>query len=214
MRYLLSVLLLAFCLQAQVTVTLTGPASVTAGGTANLTVSIAGTTQAGVNQNIVGVQWSMTIPATATIGTCTVPTNLSAENYQAFCGPAASLAAEIIASGTFTPLADGAVANVPLTFATTQTPGTLAIPLTGLYAVNSSGTNVNGVVSGPVYSLKILSICDLNGDGIVNVADVMLAINGLIGTTTCPLSAVAGGCTLANVVNEIIAVTGGTCKIP
>lgn len=65
--------------------------------------------------------------------------------------------------------------------------------------------------TGTPYTLKILSKCDVNGDGTVNVADVQLVISALLTGGLCPLS--GASCTLSSIVKVIIAVSGGACSL-
>lgn len=56
--------------------------------------------------------------------------------------------------------------------------------------------------------------CDLNSDGVVNVADVQLSIDQALGTLACTNGDLNddGHCTVADVQLEIIAALGGGCK--
>jgi hypothetical protein len=57
-----------------------------------------------------------------------------------------------------------------------------------------------------------VSRCDLNGDGVVNILDVVLAINQATGVAPCTNANLLGtGCTLANVQTIITAALGGAC---
>jgi hypothetical protein len=56
------------------------------------------------------------------------------------------------------------------------------------------------------------SPCDLNYDGVVNVLDVVLAINQVIGSSACTNGNLgAGACTVADVQSVIGAAVGGAC---
>ena len=80
--------------------------------------------------------------------------------------------------------------------------------------LGASGTLVAGgvfdaVSAGPAYTLKILSRCDVNSDGSINLTDVQLAINALLNKTACPIA--GNTCTPAVVVSIIAAALGGAC---
>ncbi len=57
--------------------------------------------------------------------------------------------------------------------------------------------------------------CDVNGDGLVNVADVQVAINQVLGVSPCTTADLQqnGQCDVVDVQRVIIAALGGTCKI-
>jgi hypothetical protein len=57
-----------------------------------------------------------------------------------------------------------------------------------------------------------LSPCDVNGDGVTNVADVQLEVNMALGISPC--SNPSGTCTVASVQRVVNAALGGTCVIP
>lgn len=186
------------------TITLTGPASITPGSSLNATLSIAGS----AGQGIVDLQWSLVLPTGFTAG---APVMASSEpsGDQAQCGTAACLI-----WGSLTAVADGTLATIPITVSTGATLGTQIINVSGLFAATAQGFNVNGLAPGAAYSVKVLSPCDLNGDGTITVADAQLVVNALVSGGACPISTVNGGCTVVTVVQEIVAAGGGACKIP
>jgi hypothetical protein len=56
------------------------------------------------------------------------------------------------------------------------------------------------------------STCDLNSDGVVNVLDVVLAVNQVIGVSPCTNANLgSGACTLADVQAIVNAAMGGAC---
>lgn len=205
MKRLLFLPILTAALWGQTTtVTLTGPASVTPGNSFNATLSIAGTG----SQGIVDLQWSLLLPAGFTPGT---PAMASSEpsGDVAQCGTAACLI-----WGSLTSMADGTLATIPITVSTTAALGSQSLNVSGLFAATAQGFNVNGLTAGAAYSIKILSRCDFNGDGAVNVADVQTVVNAVLNATACPISAASGGCTAITVVVEESVAAGVTaCKL-
>ena len=197
-------LLLAVALYGQTTtVTLTGPPTVPAGGSATVTVSMSGSS----GQSVTALQWSLTLPSGVTMGAPTAASAWSTAGDAATCNPANGTC---IIAGSQSVMADGVVATIPLTFGAA---GSDPIPLGSLFAaavIGGAGVNVNGMTPGPLYSIKVLSRCDVNSDGIVNAADIQLVINAALGLGACPLSGTA--CNLVAVVNEVIAANGGACK--
>jgi hypothetical protein len=72
-----------------------------------------------------------------------------------------------------------------------------------------------GVLSGTVGSAApaVSNACDLNGDGVVNAADVQIAVNQAIGTSACSNGDVNhdGVCNILDVQTVINASLGGAC---
>ncbi len=205
MKTLFAAALFASCLlSAQTTtVTLTGPATVTAGNTFNATLSITGS----ASQGIVDLQWSIALPAGFSLG---APAMSSSEpsGDSVLCGTVACLI-----WGSLTAVADGTLATVPITVGAGAAPGVQSLPVSGLFAATSQGFNVNGLTPGATYSIKVLSPCDLNGDGAINVSDVQSVVNAIVNAGACPITTANGGCTVITVVQEIIAAGGGACKV-
>jgi hypothetical protein len=205
MRKLLLVIAAAASLRAQTTtVTLSGPGTITPGNSLNATLSIAGS----AGQAIVALQWSLVLPAGFTVG---APTMASSEpsGDTAQCGTAACLI-----YGSLTSVVDGTLATIPISVSATAALGTQSLNVSSLFASTAAGFNVNGLVSGAPYSLKVLSRCDLNGDGTVNIADIQLIVNAVLNASACPISAASGGCTILTVVTEESVAAGVTaCKL-
>jgi hypothetical protein len=190
------------CASAQTTFTLSGPVSAWPGQTINLTMTMVGSS----GLNIAGVQWSTTLASGMALGAPTVPAAVSTLGDAAYCGPVICLVA-----GSISSLSDGPLATVPVLISAGATPGTVALPLSGLFAASVQGLNVNGLASGTTYSLKLLSRCDLNGDGLINAADVMVAVNAVIQETPCP--PFLASCSIVTVVEVASAAQGNACKL-
>ena len=60
-----------------------------------------------------------------------------------------------------------------------------------------------------------IPVCDLNGDGVVNVIDVQIAINQALGISPCGTADLQqnGQCTVVDVQRVIVAALGGACVI-
>jgi hypothetical protein len=206
LRKLLLCLSIATSLHAQTTtLTLSGPASVTPGNSINATLTVSGT----AGQAIVAQQWSMVLPTGFTVGTPTVasaqPTGDTAQ-----CGTLACLL-----WGTLTSITDGTLVTIPITVSATAALGTQTLNTSALFAATAAGLNVNGLVVGTPYTIKVLSPCDFNGDGVINTADVQIIVNAIINGTACPISAANGGCTISTAITELSVALGVTsCKLP
>jgi hypothetical protein len=189
------------------TVTITGPASVTAGNSATLTATLAGSSGTGMGD----LQWSFSLPAGVTLGSPTVSATYGTAGFTPYCGTATCLMMDLTA---LTVMTDGALLTIPVNIAGTVTPGNLTIPLTGIFAATTTGLNINGLASGTAYTIKVYSPCDLNQDGAVNSADVQLVVSAIVSGASCPITAANGGCTVVTAIDEVIAALGGACKIP
>lgn len=184
-------------------VTLTGPSTVTAGGTVTATITLTGST----GQNVAALQWTLGLTSGVSLGTPTAASAWSTAGDFVTCNPANGTCVEV---GSQTAMGDGVTASLPLTFSATLAPGTVTIPLSGLFGASTAGTSVNGITSGPAFSIKVLSRCDLNQDGAVNLADVQLMVNDLLGISACPVGLT---CSLVGAEQIVIAANGGACKL-
>lgn len=193
--------------QAAATLTVTGPANVTAGATATLTVTLAGSS----GLNLTGVQWTHALPVGATLGTPVISPAFAVLGKGAYCGATVCLAVGLAGTViTNTPLTDGAIMTVPVTFASGATLGAASMQINGTFSANSSGAAVT-ITPGATYSITVLpGRCDVNGDGKVDSTDVNLVVQAVTGKGSCPLS---GGCTLQSLVAVILAALGGSCTL-
>jgi len=64
-------------------------------------------------------------------------------------------------------------------------------------------------------SLRTAGVCDLNGDGVINAADVQIAINQALGVARCTNADMIGNgqCNVVDVQRVINASMGGVCKV-
>lgn len=204
MKRALALLILASGALAQPVLTVTGPGTVQAGGTATLTVAVTGAATA----NVPAIQWTLAMPAGFTLGAAALTSSDPAGSIAA-CGPSACLVA-----GSATPLVDGNIVTIPLAVALSAKAGATPLPVTGLLAATVTASPVNPALGTPYSIVVVPNPCDVNGDGAINVADVQAAINGDSGTAACPIAAANGGCTVVTIQQIVIAATGGACKIP
>lgn len=101
-------------------------------------------------------------------------------------------------------------------------PGTYAITggSGGTVLVGSDGTayfaSTSGLISLAQSSAGNLapSLCDLNSDGIVNAADVQIAVNRIVNQTSCTFDLDGNGrCDVVDLQRVINASAGGACKV-
>ncbi len=196
----LTLLFLTTTIFAQ-TLTLTGPTNALPGQTVSLSVSLAGAS----GKSISGVQWT----ATPSSGGLTASTTQT-PNKGIFCGSGSQTCEVIGVVGTTvnnSAISDGTVGQFQF-----QVPapavGNISFPLTGLFAVDSTGLNV-ATISGAPYVLSVLSKCDVNKDGKTDSADVIAVINGALGIAACPITT----CTLQTAIQVLIAATGQSCPL-
>lgn len=207
MRFSLLLTLGASLFAQGATLTLTGPASALPGQAVTLTLTLAGT--AGLNLS--GFQFSL--PPGSVLASPAVSPAGAAIGKGAYCGPAGCLdvglstATPPVVSNN--PLSDGAALSVQLTIGTAAAPGVLALPLSGLLGASTAGVAIP-ITSGPAYSIRVLSKCDANGDGVTDFKDVQSVVAALNAGSGCPL---AGGCTVVSLVTVLLAALGGACSL-
>lgn len=203
--FLAIVLLAPLAFSQSVTLSVS-PASLQS-GTATLTASF---TDSSPSAGMAGVQWVLSLPSGITAA---LPA----------AGAATTAAAKIITCGTAlcvdigsappneTQINSGVLFTVPLTVSG-ATPGANAITLTSLLGVSGTGgTNASTInLSVNPATLTILSVYDLNGDGIVNGADVGIMLLDLVNRTCTGQAASVGDgkCDLQAVELEIKAALG------
>lgn len=204
---------LAGVLSGQTILTVTGPATVHPGDTAALGVSIAGTGATGLT----GVQWTFTLPTGATLAN-TAAISATGPNSNnglgVFCGYPLTTICLIIGdngqSVAINPIADGALGTIPMVVGHAMGAGNYVIPIANLIGSDATALHALPLQIGALYTLHVLSLCDINSDGVVNVADVQMMINQALGLATCSL---AGGCTVVQVQAVIITALGHACVL-
>lgn len=177
----LILLALAGALSAQTTLTLTGPPSARPGKTVNLVLSHV----AGANAPT-AIQWTLGTPAGYT-ATAAVGAGAQNAGKWLYCDAAWSLCLEVGAGPTGqlndTTISSGVLGTYTITVPQSTQPGTVQFSLNSLLAVDGTGSALSASAGQP-YSLNILDISDLNGDGKVDWADVRLMI-GQVQMGTC-----------------------------
>ena len=164
MRLLLIALLALPLTAQQATLTMTGPATVRPGATINANLSLSSP-----GSNLAGLQWSVSLPvgytATASAGAAS-----TAAGKTLYCNPAASLCLTVGVNQSL--YAAGVVATYQIAIPSSAPAGSVTIPLSGLVAASLDAQNIP-ITAGPTYSVTVLSRFDLNGDGAVNIQDLI-----------------------------------------
>lgn len=183
------------------------PASLQAGQSTTLTISY---TDATPSSNTAAIEWALSLPAGITAGSYSAGSALTTAGKLINCGPSACVAAGDGATLNDTVIASGPIATVPLTVTSTTAPGTLTVTLTSLLGATATNpSTVTLTVNSP--TVTVLSRYDLNGDGLVNAADVTIMLNEVIGSATCSgqsLNVGDGKCDVEDLEFEILAALG------
>lgn len=159
-------------------------------------------TDATPSASVAGLQFTLTLPAGVTAA---APIAGAASTGKLIT--CAGLECIDVGDGTTlnaTPFANGPLMSFQLTGSPTSSPGTIALSnVLGATSVNASIVNLTTT------SLT-MSKYDLNSDGIVNSADIQIAVQALqAGTCTGLVAAVGDGkCDITTVVSEILAALG------
>lgn len=214
-KLLLTLTLLAGTVFGQTTATLsnTGASSVYPGATVNLNLNLVGSS----GQNIAGLQFThsnnLLSGATLTLGVGPASTTATKGLYCTTVAPVVCLLTGDV-SGVLSNLtySDGVVETIQFVVPASTPVGVQSLSLTNLVAASLTGSSVPFTFPTPL-SLTVLSFCDLNGDGVTNAADVLMAVNESLGNQTCADTlGNSGGCNAVFVERIVTAATGGACK--
>ena len=173
MRALLAVIALSLCAHAQTIIPTDAPNTITAGATTTVTLTY---TQLPATP-AAGLEWIVTIPTGATIAWAPGPA-LAAVNKTMTCSTngLTCLAYDL----TTNPIGNGVIAT-----------GTLTVPAKGAqtFAVatplGSTGAGISIPMMGGAVGILATSPYDLNSDGLVNVADLLIAAQQAAGVLPC-----------------------------
>lgn len=209
MRKLIPFLFSLPLLAQSVTLTVS-PANVAPGGTAVLTLTFTDTSS---GSSMAGAQWTLTPPTGVTLAAPALGAASTAASKVIQCGSgvfaALCLDAGIGPTLNANVIGAGVLATYTVTVSATATAGPIPFGLTGLLGANStSGSAIAITTTGA--SLTVTSKYDLNGDGVVNSADVQIMVADYL-TQTCTGAAAAvgdGKCDITAILQEILAATG------
>lgn len=188
------------------TLTLTGPATIRPGAPVTLTLTLSGSTGA----NLASFQATVGLPAGFAVTSSAIGAAGTAAAKTLTCAP--TLPGPCVVVGlNQTNLADGVVFTLT---GIAARPGALSFPLSASLAASSAAT-AEGVAlaSGAAFSLTVLSACDINGDGKVDIADVLAYLNSYVFGAVTPIVDLNGD-GLANIIDvQRIATAGlgGAC---
>jgi hypothetical protein len=201
---------IATALAAQTpTLTLTGPATALPGQTVTLQTNLA--SSAGLN--ISGLQTTFTLPAGVTLGAPTASTLAVTAGKGVYCGPTNCLLVGVTNGPnpvlSNNPMVDGAAFTVQFVVGAGIAPGIQAIGLSSLQAANTAAAAIP-LTAGTPYSIRVLSRCDANGDGVTDLRDVQAVVTAINTGTGCTLT---GGCTVISLVSVLLAALGGSCSL-
>ena len=183
MKHLLLLCVLAISVFAQATNTfqLTAPAPTRPSSTFILNVNLTGSGLPAA------FQFNVNAPADITAITVADGTSTTAASKQVQCSPYTAGSMTCIVYGlNQTTIATGQVAIITATLSGTPTQTSEIFSLTNSVEADMSGVLIASTISPVSVTGSILSNCDLNGDGVTNVADVNLMISWVLGTATPP----------------------------
>jgi len=188
------------------TITLTGPQNVKPGQTGVvLSVNLSGSAGA----NIAALQATLSIPAGFTITSSSIGASGTSAGKTLFCNPTAPTC--ILAGLNQTVLADGVLFTVTGTVAASAS-GSLGFSLSNQLGASNAAKAVSvPIATGPALSLPVISPCDINGDGKVDISDVQAYLNSYILTAT-PANPIVdlNGDGIANIIDVQRIATAGT----
>lgn len=162
---LIAVLASSIAAYGQMSITLTGPATVKQGKAISLNLNLANPTAV----SPAGLQWTLAPPTGATVQTITAGSASTTAGKVVACNTSNLLC--IVYGPNQNVIAAGQVVVIQATIPANSVPGPNQFTLTGLLAGDKSGQPTT-IASGPVYSVTVLSLADINGDGTVNAADI------------------------------------------
>ncbi len=171
MYKLIAVIALSLCARAQSIIPTVSPSTVVAGKTTTVTLTYtAGSTPAA------GLQWTDTLPPSSTV-VWTISAAATANGKQLDCNATGTTC--LLFGLNQTAISAGVIAT-----------GVLTIPNKGsqTFTVTSAlGADPNGIsiaVGAGAIGILGTSIYDLNGDGLVNISDLVIAAQQSVGTCT------------------------------
>jgi hypothetical protein len=129
--------------------TLTGPGSVMAGNTADLTISLSGSS----GFNLAGVQWTFNLPTGWALGTPVISIPAAALGLGVSCGVSICIVEDTTSVVT---MSDMALATIPVTVPSGAS-GSISLPITGLLGASGTGTVVS-ITPGAGYSITITAL--------------------------------------------------------
>ena len=202
------------------------PAGVLPGGTATVSLAYTDPTP---TANLAGLQWQLNLPSALSLGVPPLITAIGvaaaagkvittnpANGYTILVGSGCPSCTPPIALNT-SAIQSGLVANVTVSVATTAAAGPLTIAFgTGLPLL---GADINGsavALTGSSVTLNVISKYDINGDGVVNAADVLAALSIAlrIGNGTCSVPFVTVGDGKCNISDVLMVVRAALGQIP
>jgi len=196
-------LLLALPLLAAQTLTLSGPASAKAGATITVPLTLSGAAAAAA------LQWQLVLPSGST-ATAAIGAAGTAATKSMACSSDSSFCLEY--GQNVNVISAGVVATYTVHLPATASPGTATIGLSNLLGASAAGAAVP-ITAGAAYSFTIADRRDLNGDGVVNTADVTVMQNEVIAAQANPAACVDdqngdGACNLLDLLAVLLKALG------
>ena len=199
--------------QAQLSVNQNFPVSVYPGQSTLLNVNLTGS--AGLD--IAGIQWNNLLVPNSTVtiapgsASSVATKGVFCNTPQSMClvtGLTGPLGAQVVSNNVYS---DGVVATINMTVPANTPAGVVPLSVTGTLAAAQQGWFVP-ITAAPAFSLTVLSMCDLNGDGKIDANDVILMVNQATQKAPCTNDLTGDGtCDAQDVQRVVIAASGGAC---
>jgi hypothetical protein len=185
---------------------ITGPAgAIHAGSAATLSVSLTGS--AGLS--IAGLQWTIANPGGAV--TCAAGAASTAASKTVACQTNGTTTTFVVYGINSTTLSDGVVASIAVALPISTQSGTTSELIATPLAANLSG-EFQTITAGAAFSLATVSACNVTGDATTSTADIAAELTDiLIGSGGVDLNG-DGAVNILDLIRIVTAEQGGTCK--
>ncbi len=131
--------------------------------------------------DVAGLQWSLALPVGVTVTTAAGAADTTAAKTL-LCRTDGTMC--LVYGVNQTMIGSGDVAVYTVTFPANTPPGNYTFTMSGVLGVSTTGSPLSVAAAAPL-TVSISSSYDLNSDGVVNSADVTLAVNQALGKTAC-----------------------------
>ena len=201
MKKVLLFLATAVLANSQVTLNLSGPATVKQGASVYLGVQSGGATANGP----AGLQWTLTPPSGITVTNAVVGAQATSVSKQIACNASKLLC--LVYGMNQNVIPNGQVGVLTVQIPSNATPGPASFLLSGLVAGDKNGLVMTSS-SGPVFTLTILSRADIDSNGTVDASDVSAMAGQVTGGTCVDDQNADGKCDITDVLLVVLRALG------
>ena len=157
--------------------------------------------------SVAGLQWTLVVPPGWTATQAAGPVATAAEK-QIACSTSGLLC--LLYGLNQNVLSSGVAATATLAVPASATPGAQQVSLSGVMGATAQGQDARLTATGGPLEVYVLSRFDIDGNRLVNAADVGLVADQVVGKTACGLGDVnkSGGCDLIDVLLTVFVAMG------